>query len=329
MAYNGIATPVAYIDANGNQVPVTAANPLPTAGGGGGGSTDITTLAKEAKQDTGNTTLGNILVALATQATAARQDTGNTSLATLAGQVVDLTATGSITTQNLAPGGVATAGSSVALNVAGRDTLNIQVTGTYTGTISVQGTLDGTNWVTVGGNAGMNLNTGGSISVIPSAIPSIYQYGVGAYASVRVSALAAWTGTAVITLRAVDGNSLVALDAALPGGNNSIGNLGSITNNVNTVETAAPTITTAPTQIVLSTTSATVAASLTTRKSVIIFNSGTVPAYLAFAATATSTTGYTLQLAVGATTVIPRETWTGVISGIATAAGSVQVTVTS
>ena len=40
---------------------VSTSNPLPvTGGGGGGGSIDITTLAKEGKQDTGNTSLSSI-----------------------------------------------------------------------------------------------------------------------------------------------------------------------------------------------------------------------------------------------------------------------------
>jgi hypothetical protein len=137
---------------------------------------------------------------------------------------VDPTASGSITTQNLnATSGVATAGSTVAVTLAGQTTLAIQVTGVYTGALTVQGTIDGTNWVAI--SSVMNNNTGGLLATITSALQSIFQVVVGGYAQVRVTALAAVTGTATVTLRASNAASLVALDAPVPAGTNIIGAL--------------------------------------------------------------------------------------------------------
>ena len=130
---------------------------------------------------------------------------------------------GTITTQNLVPAGAATAGSAVAVTLNGANTLGVQVTGTYTGALSLQGTMDGVNWVTVGGIPFINLNTGGSLATIPSALQSIFQADVGGFVQARITGLAAMTGTATVTLQAVQAASMMALDAALPAGANTIG----------------------------------------------------------------------------------------------------------
>lgn len=133
---------------------------------------------------------------------------------------------GTITTQNLAPTGTATTNSAVTLHSGGRDTLIIQITGTYTGALSIQGTLDGTNWVTLGGAALIvNLATSATAATIASAATGLYQTGISGLATIRVTALAAVTGTATLTLRATDGNAQVAIDAAIPAGSNSIGSV--------------------------------------------------------------------------------------------------------
>lgn len=136
----------------------------------------------------------------------------------------DVTATGNITTQNLAPTGSATAGSALlsgALN--GQTTLSVQVTGTYTGALSLQGTVDGTNWITVGGTVFININNGVYSATIASGVVGIFQADCSGFSQVRVTGLAAMTGTAVVTMRASSGSGLVALDAALPAGSNVIG----------------------------------------------------------------------------------------------------------
>ena len=128
----------------------------------------------------------------------------------------DLTASGSITTQNLVPGGVATAGSAVEIALNGQNTLGVQVTGTYTGALSFQGTMDGSTWVTVGSSIIMGAN-GVATSTIASAAQSTYQIPVAGYAKGRITGLAAMTGTAVVTLRATLAASVVQLGPSSAG----------------------------------------------------------------------------------------------------------------
>jgi hypothetical protein len=140
----------------------------------------------------------------------------------------DVTASGSITTQNLVPAGTATASSAAAITPSGRAGLIIQVTGTYTGALSLQGTVDGTNWITVGGTPLLNVNTGVLSATIASAAVGIWQTEVSGYNQVRLTALAAVTGTATVTMRATAATPSVAIDAALPTGTNTIGTVGLI-----------------------------------------------------------------------------------------------------
>jgi len=126
----------------------------------------------------------------------------------------DLIASGTITTQNLVPGGTATAGSAVAIALNGKGTVTIQVTGTYTGALSPQVTTDGVNWITQGGAVLQNMATGASAATIPSAGVGIWQIEVNGHAQFRITALAAVTGTATITLRAAAGTSQVSATVA-------------------------------------------------------------------------------------------------------------------
>ena len=133
------------------------------------------------------------------------------------------TATGSITVINSVPAGTATAGSAVEITLLGNTSLGIQVTGTYTGALSLQITLDGTSWVTVGGVPLINVNTGGYLAAITSALVGAFQADVGGFLKARITGLAAMSGTATVSLRATSNPSMLALDAALPTGANTIG----------------------------------------------------------------------------------------------------------
>jgi hypothetical protein len=137
----------------------------------------------------------------------------------------DLTASGSITTQNLNPNsGTATAGSTVGVTgMNGQTTATIQVTGTYTGALTAQGTVDGSNWIALAFI--QNVNTATNAATIASATVGIFQADVGGFTAFRISANAAITGTAVVTVRVSTGNALIALDAPLPAGTNAIGNI--------------------------------------------------------------------------------------------------------
>lgn len=236
MPAQGPNTGLTFTDGSGIERFVSTANPLPvTGGGGGGGGTADSTAAKQdignaslssidGKSTTTNTSLSSIDTKLTSQATATKQDTGNASLAALVTATTEVTASGTITTQNLVPAGVATAGSAVELIPLGRDTVSIQTVGTYTGALSLQGTIDGTVWVTLSGGAQIfNMANGASSGTIGSATQGIFQSGIGSFTRVRVTGLAAMTGSVAVTMRAVDGNGYVGIDAPIPAGANTVG----------------------------------------------------------------------------------------------------------
>lgn len=117
--------------------------------------------------------------------------------------------TGAITTQNLVPAGVATANSAVELDLGGNyNTVGIQVAGVYTGALSVQYTIDGTNWITVAGtvvgNSIEDITVGTAAATIASAAQGIRRIRSAGMGKIRVTALAAVTGTANITLVATN-----------------------------------------------------------------------------------------------------------------------------
>lgn len=123
----------------------------------------------------------------------------------------DLTASGTITTQNLNSGGTATAGSAVSIAENSVATCTIQVTGTYTasGGLTPQITTDGTNWITQNNASLQRMSTGGFSATIPSAATGIWQIETAGHQSFRITALGAVTGTATITLRCSTGPSQV------------------------------------------------------------------------------------------------------------------------
>ncbi len=140
--------------------------------------------------------------------------------------LTDTAVTGNITTQNLVPAGTATAGSALLSgDLNGMSAIAVQTTGTYTGALSAQVTVDNATWVTLGGTPFLNVNTGVYSATIPSAATAVYQLDVAGYRQVRITGLAAMTGTAVVSIRASNGVGMVALDAPIPTGSNVIGAL--------------------------------------------------------------------------------------------------------
>lgn len=119
------------------------------------------------------------------------------------------TKSGAISTQNLVPNGAATANSAVQLDLGGAyNTLAIQVTGTYTGALSVQFSQDGSRWETVGGtvvgNAIENIADGTAAATIASAAVGIRRIRCAGMNYVRVTGLAAMTGSAQVTMAATN-----------------------------------------------------------------------------------------------------------------------------
>lgn len=139
----------------------------------------------------------------------------------------DVVATGNITTQNLnANSGTATAGSTVATAALnGESTVTIQITGVYTGALTPQATVDGSNWVNMGSTSLVNIATNAYSATIASAATGIYQANVAGFNKFRISALAAVTGTAAVSLQVSSGAGAVALDAPLPAGTAVIGHV--------------------------------------------------------------------------------------------------------
>lgn len=117
---------------------------------------------------------------------------------------LDTNASGHITTQNLAPTGVATANSAVELALGGQqDTVAIQVVGTYTsvGGLVIQGTVDNTNWITITDATVLKkLVDGVASATIPTGVQGIFRVDVSGLSRVRVSAAGAVTGDATVSI---------------------------------------------------------------------------------------------------------------------------------
>lgn len=116
-----------------------------------------------------------------------------------------------ITTQNLNPTGVATAGSTCELGLNSHSAVTVQVTGTWTGSLQLQGTLDGTTWVAFTGGSTFISISGTYSSAIGTGLQSVWQAQVGGYTRVRISASAAITGTANITLNVASSATVTSL----------------------------------------------------------------------------------------------------------------------
>lgn len=113
---------------------------------------------------------------------------------------------GTISAQNSNGAGVATANSAVELDLGGNfNTVGIQVTGTYAvSALSVQYTIDGTNWITIAGtvvgNSIENIADGTAAATIAAAAVGIRRIRSAGMGKIRVTALGAITGSAVVTL---------------------------------------------------------------------------------------------------------------------------------
>lgn len=116
---------------------------------------------------------------------------------------------GNITTQNLNPGGAATAGSAVEISLDGRSQVTVQTVGTWTGTLVPQVTDDGVNWITQGSNPMLRESTGAYSQNIASAVQDIYNVDVAGHNKFRISASAAISGSVVATIVAGPGSSRV------------------------------------------------------------------------------------------------------------------------
>lgn len=261
----------------------------------------------------------------------------------------DATASGNITTQNLTPTSTATAGSAVETAANGtnsRRSAIVTVTGTYTGALSYQVSADGSTWRTMSGaQTFYNISTGAFSATIASAANGDWQVLLGGYAYVRVTALAAVTGTAVVSLRTAVGGNGVIVQGPLPTGTNVIGALssnqsvnvaqmngvatsmgagadGTGTQRVTVSNNASATLA----NVSASASSTTLLASSSTRRNATFYNDSTSILYLKLGATASSTS-FTVILQAGGYYELPQPCYSGVIDGIwASATGSCRVT---
>lgn len=119
----------------------------------------------------------------------------------LAAYAPDVSVTGSITTQNLNMAGAATAGSAVETYLDARGSITINVSGTWTGTLTPQVTTDGTTWITPSGAILLQEATGVYTATVASGATGIYNASANGHAKFRLTASAAVTGTAVVTVR--------------------------------------------------------------------------------------------------------------------------------
>lgn len=107
---------------------------------------------------------------------------------------------GTITTQNLVPAGTATAGSAFEWVTNGASTFGVDASGTYTGALSLQGTIDGLVWETLGGTPFIKQSTGATSATIASAATGQYIVNVPSRYKVRITGLAAMTGSVKLTI---------------------------------------------------------------------------------------------------------------------------------
>jgi hypothetical protein len=146
-------------------------------------------------------------------------------------KIAVIPATGTITTQNLNPTGVATAGSAVEITLNGAAGIAVQTVGTFTGALTAQVTIDGVNWISVGGTAVNIITTKNMQQNIASNSNSIFQFQTMGATRARITPISAFTGSVAVFINAVANTSSVAIDTQLVTGGNTIGfvNQGSTT----------------------------------------------------------------------------------------------------
>lgn len=182
----------------------------------------------------------------------------------------DTIASGTITTQNLVPAGTATAASAVEIAMSGRSGAVVQTTGTYTGALSPQCTVNGTTWVTMSGASVIrNLSGDALAATISSGAQSVYALSAPGCVKIRITALAAVTGTATVTINANSSPNSITVATALPAGAAAIGAVtgsGTFTTSGTTTATLAASSTVTPVPLTAqgcSTTSHTISAAST------------------------------------------------------------------
>jgi len=155
------------------------------------------------------------------------------------------TVTGSITTENLAPTATATAGSCVAISMADKGTVTVQVSETYTGALSGQVTSNGRAWVTMAPSPFAPATALGTpTATISSGATGWWRVSEAAGAQqFRLCALAAVTGKANITL--VSSPASIGSSASVSGGTDGVAQ-GSTTSGQNGVLTQCAVTTSAP-----------------------------------------------------------------------------------
>ncbi len=317
---------------------VTAiANALP-AGTNNIGDVDILSIAA------GDNNIGNVDVVTLPALAAGSNNIGDVDVLTLPALVTgsavigyvnpDATASGNITTQNLVPLGTATASSAVEVTIANNGSSAMaQVTGTYTGALTAQFTVDGSVWVSMSSILILNTALGTYSSTISSGTVGIFLIPVAGFTKMRISANAAVTGTAVVTIRASAGYTPTQLASYQPitinaVGGNAIGT-GEGTISSSTLRVAVGSKSSATSANVSdSASSVTLLASSSSRVGATFWNDSTSILYLKFGATAT-TTSCAVKIAPDGYYELPGpQVYSGIIDGIwsADASGACRVT---
>ena len=219
---------------------------------------------------------------------------------------------GAITTQNLVPTGIATAGSAIQLPLLTDDgEVAIQVTSTYTGALTPQGSVDQVTWVDLAGVT--NASTGVSSAAIASGAVGIFRADVSGLAHFRLSANGPVTGSANVHIRSMAG-------AASGGGASGPSS--------STVVIGGGGTTSTVTNVAASASSVTLLAANTARKNAVITNDTTSATLrVILKAAVASSTSYTVILSAGESLVLEPGDYTGEIRGIwDTATGFAMVT---
>lgn len=192
-----------------DSIRVFATNGFGSGGGGGGGGTEYAE-ATTTSPATGTGALHRY------NATPPTLTDGGMYLPQLdvngSGRVVNgnKIVTGNITTQNLVPAGVATANSTVEIDMNGFNAVAVQVKGTYTGALTAQGTINGTTWVSLTNSVFWNsAGAGQGTNTIGSAVQGVFRVVNVPFMKFRISANAAVTGTATVSIITVPTGSIL------------------------------------------------------------------------------------------------------------------------
>lgn len=118
-----------------------------------------------------------------------------------------VSASGTVTTLNAnLTSGVPTANSTVSLNLTGSSGFAVDIRGTWTGTIQFQGSIDNSNWFTL---ASIPAGSGPNVASVTSTTANGAWIGnASGLIAVRATVSASPTGTATITLRAMQATGL-------------------------------------------------------------------------------------------------------------------------